>query len=146
MNRESLKALLIKHEGLRLKPYVDTRGNATIGVGRNLADVGISPQEANYLLDNDLSRVVAQCRLEFPWFNALCDTRQNVISSMVFNLGIKKFKGFVNLLEAIKMKDFETAANEMLMSAWSAQVGARALELTNMMQNGDPYPLEQSND
>ena len=40
MNRTVLRALLRHHEGLRLKPYADTTGHWTIGVGRNLEAEG----------------------------------------------------------------------------------------------------------
>lgn len=33
MNREILTAMLLRHEGERLKPYTDTTGHCTIGVG-----------------------------------------------------------------------------------------------------------------
>lgn len=46
-------------EGLRLKPYRDTVGKLTIGIGRNLDDVGISEAEAEYLLSNDLDRTIS---------------------------------------------------------------------------------------
>ena len=41
----------MRHEGLRLKPYRDTAGKLTIGVGRNLDDVGVSEAEAFALLN-----------------------------------------------------------------------------------------------
>lgn len=42
--------MLIRHEGLRLKPYKDSVGKLTIGVGRNLDDKGITKEEAMHLL------------------------------------------------------------------------------------------------
>lgn len=45
---------LKKHEGVELKPYKCTSNKLTIGIGRNLEDVGISEHEAEYLLMNDL--------------------------------------------------------------------------------------------
>jgi lysozyme len=39
MNR--IKSQLVRHEGLRLKPYRCTAGKLTIGVGRSLDDCGI---------------------------------------------------------------------------------------------------------
>lgn len=50
MNLTALKEELIRDEGLRLKPYRDTVGKLTIGVGRNLDDVGITKDEAMHLL------------------------------------------------------------------------------------------------
>ncbi len=40
MNR--IKAQLVRHEGLKLKPYRCTAGKLTIGIGRNLDNCGIS--------------------------------------------------------------------------------------------------------
>ena len=45
---------LKRHEGLKLKPYKCTADKLTIGVGRNLEDVGISEEEAEMLLQNCL--------------------------------------------------------------------------------------------
>lgn len=137
MNRDKLKELLIYHEGLKLKPYKDSVGKLTIGVGRNLEDVGITEQEALYLLDNDISKVVSYCRTAFPWFNGLCDTRQNVVASLIFNIGAKGFSEFKKLIAAIERQDFDAAANEMKLSRWASQVGKRAVELADMMRSGD---------
>lgn len=137
MDRERLKALIIRHEGLRLKPYKDSVGKLTIGVGRCLDTTGISPVEANYLLENDLGRVVSECRSSFLWFDGLCDTRQNVVASMCFNLGLSGFREFRKMIDAIARSDFEAAANEMLISRWAGQVGKRATELADMMRDGD---------
>jgi lysozyme len=42
VNTDVLKQQLIDHEGMRLRPYRCTSKKLTIGVGRNLDDVGIS--------------------------------------------------------------------------------------------------------
>ena len=56
-------------EGLRLKPYKCTANKLTIGYGRNLEDVGITPTEANYLFQQDFARAVADakklCMMDF---------------------------------------------------------------------------------
>ncbi len=51
---------LKRHEGVKLKPYFCTQGKCTIGVGRNLEDVGISEEEAEMLLINDIERATDQ--------------------------------------------------------------------------------------
>ncbi len=58
MNR--IKAQLIRHKGLKLKPYRCTAGKLTIGVGRNLDDCGISQTEAYVLLENDIQSKVSK--------------------------------------------------------------------------------------
>ena len=52
----NIKDFIIKHEGLKLKPYICPAGKITIGVGRNIEDNGISEDEAMYLLNNDIKR------------------------------------------------------------------------------------------
>ena len=38
---DRIKEQLVRHEGLRLKPYRSTAGKLTIGFGRNLDDRGL---------------------------------------------------------------------------------------------------------
>jgi lysozyme len=61
MNHKKLADQLIKHEGLRLKPYHCPAGKHTIGVGRNLEDKGITEKEAVILLEND-ENSLTQCK------------------------------------------------------------------------------------
>jgi lysozyme len=130
-----LEAQLIRQEGTELKPYRCTAAKLSIGHGRNLEDMGITEEEALYLLQNDIKR----CRMEaskFPWFKTLDDVRQDVIVNMIFNLGIKRFTGFTKTIDALQKNNFELAAKEMLKSQWSKQVGHRSFELSQMMRLG----------
>lgn len=136
-----LKDLLVRHEGLRLKPYRDTVGKLTIGVGRNLDDVGISREEAMVLLDNDVARTIVQARQSLEWFDRLDAVRKVVVASMVFNLGIMGFLQFQRMIAAIEKNDWQMAAIEMLESKWSLQVGHRATELAYMMKTGEYLEL-----
>ena len=136
---EELKQLLIKHEGEVNHAYTDSEGYITIGVGRLIdkkLNGGISHDEAMYLLDNDIKTVLGQCDREFDWFDGLDETRKIVILNMVFNLGLNGFKKFKKTISYIKPGDYESAATEMLDSAWSIQVGIRAIELSKMMKKG----------
>ena len=76
MDYEKLKLQLIKHEGLRLKPYRDSVGILSIGVGRNLDDVGISEDEAMVLLGNDIIGVFDDLDRECQWWRQMSETRQ----------------------------------------------------------------------
>ena len=136
MDIARFRRALTAHEGLRLKPYRCTAGKLTIGIGRNLEDVGISNEEANFLLDADIGRVVFECKKHFPWFDGLDDVRQEVVANMVFNLGISRFREFKRMIAAIETGDYATAALEMRSSKWAAQVGERAEDLSAMMATG----------
>ena len=136
MNRTELREQLILDEGLRLKPYKDTTGKITIGVGRNLSDVGISMHEAMLLLDNDVEAVEDDLDQRLPWWRGLSEARQLVLANMCFNLGIGRLTGFQNTLAAIKSEDYAAAADGMLASKWAGQVGKRAHRLAKMMREG----------
>jgi lysozyme len=125
---------LIRDEGFELKPYVDTVGKVTIGVGRNLTDNGISSGEAIFLLNNDINGCIVDLKSNFDFFMGLSTERQNVLINMCFNLGINRLKSFKKMLSAIKEGDFVTASIEMLDSKWSRQVGDRANRLADLMR------------
>lgn len=133
---KELKERIIKHEGLRLKPYKCPAGKLTIGVGRNIEDNGISESEAYYMLDND----IAQCTLDlfnnFPWVKNMTPRRQGVLIEMIFNMGIARFKQFKNMLALCEKGDFEGAAKQALDSLWAKQVGKRATTLAQVLKEG----------
>lgn len=131
-----LLEMLIRDEGVRLKPYKDTVGKLTIGVGRNLDDVGISKEEAYVLLRNDLDKAAKSLFTNFPWVKVLNEARIAALINMAFNLGIGGLAGFKNFLKALKEENFPLAAEEMLKSKWAEQVGARAYRLSVMINTG----------
>lgn len=134
--RQILVEQLVAHEGLRLKPYVDTVGKITIGVGRNLTDNGISSDEAFSLLDHDINGVLADLGT-FGWFSALDPVRQRVLADMRFNLGPSRLRGFRDMLHAVAIGDYHQAASQMLASRWASQVKDRATTLAAMMRTGE---------
>lgn len=132
----ALQQQLIEHEGLRLRAYIDTRGKVTVGVGRNLSDVGLSLGEAMDLLDHDLAGTIGAMEHAFPWFPRLDGMRQRVLVDMAFNLGTDGLRNFPLFLEAVRTGDYDEAANEMLNSQWATQVKGRAIRLARMMRTG----------
>lgn len=136
MTNEELMNRVIKHEGLMLKPYKCPAGKLTIGVGRNLDDVGITKEEALFLLENDLDRCHQECIKAFFWYGEMPERRQGVIQEMCFNLGLSRLKTFRNMLLACEVGNYELASREMLSSLWARQVGKRAETLAEIMKRG----------
>ena len=149
MNR--IKAQLVRHEGLRLKPYRCTAGKLTIGIGRNLDDRGISQKEAYAMLERDIQDCEQWLIDEIPEiYKKLDEVRQSVLLNMCISipqsrfaplrepcyLGINGLLGFKNTLAFVKAGDWERAANNMLVSRWAKQVGRRAIELSELMRKG----------
>ncbi|MFA6168950.1 MAG: hypothetical protein WC700_20155, partial [Gemmatimonadaceae bacterium] len=60
--REIARKQLKIDEGIKPYPYTDSVGKLTIGVGRNLVDVGLRPKEIDFLLENDIDEAVACAR------------------------------------------------------------------------------------
>jgi lysozyme len=134
---QNVKDQVIRHEGLKLKPYRCPAGKLTIGVGRNLEANGISQKEAFILLENDILRCESELLSEIPdIYSGLNETRKSVLLNMCFNLGISGLLEFKNTLTFIGVGDFERAANGMLASKWAKQVGRRAIELSELMRKG----------
>jgi lysozyme len=125
---------LRRDEGIRKMPYKDTVGKLTIGVGRNLDDVGLSDAEINFLLKNDIDVATAKLNRLYPWFSTLDPVRQGVLINMTFNMG--SVSAFPRMLALVQSGDYEGAAVEMLDSLWARQVGARAQRLSQQMRTG----------
>ena len=55
MDRQRLTAQLRLHEGVEHMPYKCSAGYLTIGVGRNIEERGLSDDEIDYILNNDVN-------------------------------------------------------------------------------------------
>ena len=133
--KEILKEQLIRHEGKRYRPYRDSVGKLTVGVGRNIDDVPFSEDEIMLMLDNDIQNAVLDAS-KFSWYIGLSKMRQAVIVNMLFNMGIARFSGFRKMLKALEQGNYVLAAKEMLDSKWAQQTGNRAHELALLMEDG----------
>lgn len=137
MDLTGLLADLRRHEGFVGHAYVDTRGLLTIGYGRLIDEQkggGISVSEGEYLLRNDVQRVMSQVNEKLPWVKDLSDVRQNVLYNMAFQLGVNGLLGFKRTLAHIKAGRYAEAADELLNSKWASQTPNRATELSTRMR------------
>lgn len=169
-NLQPLDSRIVKrlkaHEGLKLKPYLDTVGKWTIGVGHDLSDDGLLPHEieailgaeccglskeeiiehlkvrgiteeqAMDILAQDVLEVQNELHAHFAWFSELDEVRQIAVIDMDFNLGMPHLKGFHDFLGHMAAGRYADAKAEMLDSKWARQVGHRATELADMIETG----------
>ena len=150
MDKKKLINLISDHEGVILKVYDDGTGkeigagdiligHPTIGVGRNVAKdgLGISQEEAEFMLMNDIERVEKEIK-NFP-IEHLNEARRAIIIDMAFNMGISRFntKKWPKFFQAIANEDYGTASKEMLDSNWARQTKRRSKRLSDMMLLGD---------
>lgn len=134
--RDLAKDLIIKHEGCRSKPYKDTVGVLTIGIGRNLDSVGLHPDEIQVMFENDLREAERTARKLVRNFDNLSDVRKAVILDISFNLGETRLSKFKNTLKAINEERWEDAAKGLENSLWYKQVGNRSKELVALFRGG----------
>lgn len=126
--RAILDPALVQDEGYRKYPYDDKTGNRppavgniSIGIGRNLDDPGLRPNEIKFLYANDVKDAEALARSMFPDFDKLSPVRQAVLVNMSFNLG-PRFKGFFRTINLINQGQWSRAADAMKESLWYRQL------------------------
>jgi len=122
------------HEGFRSNVYTCSGGKKTLGYGRNLEDIGISEEEAEMLLKNDIYEATNQLLNAFPWMATFSDVRISAMINFTFNVGIGTVRKFSNTIEYLKNEDWEAAADEMMDSKWAEQVGNRAIQITEQIR------------
>ena len=128
---------LKRHEGIRLKPYKCTSNKLSIGIGRNLEDIGITEKEAEMLLLNDIEEAKRQLLHHMPWTQELDEVRFSALLNFVFNVGIGTALKFVNAMAQLKDENYDMAAQELLDSRWAKQVGNRAKEVAEQLRTGE---------
>lgn len=132
--------MLRRHEGCETHAYSCTANKLTIGCGRNIdpaGGTGLTDVEINYLLQNDINRVIAELNNEFAWFSELNEPRRDAMINICFNMGLTRLRLFRLALGAMQNHDYNTAAAEFLNSKWSKQVGNRAIEVALMIKTGN---------
>ena len=136
---EKLLEMLKRHEGVEHHIYRCSAGFWTLGAGRNVdpqGGLGLSDDEVDYLLQNDIERVIKELSAEYRWFNSLDDVRKDAMIDISFNLGATRLRGFKRALAAMEVADYKMAAKEFLDSKWSRDVKGRATELCYMIEMG----------
>lgn len=140
------------HEGCVLKPYKCPAGKLTIGVGRNLEDNPLTPEEkkacgdlsqgitknaAYMLLRNDVTRCEEELRKNIPFYTKLPVERQYALLDMCFNLGISRLLKFKKMLKAMEEKNFKLAAYECLDSNYARQLPNRSKRIAHLIGTGE---------
>ena len=110
-------------------------------MGRNIdpnGGLGLSEDEINYLLRNDIERCYRELD-RFSWFMDLDQVRQEALVNMCFNLGFTRLIKFSKMMDAVAEGNYPMAAAEALDSRWAKQVGNRSKDIAHMLEFGE-YP------
>ena len=147
MNISALMNELMLDEGYKYEIYLDHLGYPTFGVGHLITEkdeeygkeVGtpIAKERIESCLQQDIKIVCDELDMNEPWWRSLDGNIQRVIANMCFNLGYPRFSKFKKFIAAMQISDWEKAAEEMMDSKWSTQVGERATRLRDRVLNAD---------
>ena len=121
------------------KMYLDSKKVPTIGIGFNLTKKGakerienlgydynkvlsgeqaITTTDINSLFVEDVAIAIDEAKSIFNKgdydFNSLPNNVASVVTKMLFQLGIKRFKGFTSFIQAVKDGDYDKASKEIL--------------------------------
>jgi len=115
----NIKDFLKLVEGYELEVYSDSKGLLTVGVG-HLLERPYTKAEVDQFLDADLRRVRNYLN-SFTFWGDLSAARRCVLLSLAFNVGISGFRGFQNMISALRLGDYKTAADELVDSKRSRE-------------------------
>lgn len=137
-------------EGYRQKPYRDSKGIWTIGIGFNLESHGYTESQIQALEKDGWSYDYALQKLHeriaedvkwmswWPLWSKLNEPRKAVLLNMAYQLGQDRLSKFKKMLAAVSSEDWETAAFEMRNSIWAKHDSpARAVRLAKVMETGE---------
>lgn len=137
MDRFTILKDLKKDEGFIPHAYKDSEGYWTIGYGRLIDERlggGITEDEADFLLENDIIKVENALDREFSWWRKMPETAQQALANMCFQMGIKRLKGFKITLSLLKQGQYNQAADNAMQSLWAKQTPNRAKQVTDLMR------------
>jgi lysozyme len=140
MNFDKVKEQLESDEDRVPYAYKDSLGYLTIGVGRLIDKEkggGLSNDEIDYLLNNDISKKYAELVKKIPWIVDLDEVRQGALLNMSFQMGVDGLLKFKNSLLLIQLKQYKKASSNLLMSLWSRQTPNRAKRIAKQIETGD---------
>jgi lysozyme len=114
------------HEGFDPSAYKDSLGYLTVGYGC-LIDKRKGGRLSQAACDFILSEQINEARNELlsqSFYKYLDAVRQDALTELVFSMGLSNLLMFKNMLNALQVKDYMRAAEELKDSLWASQVGS----------------------
>lgn len=130
---KAIEADLRIDEGNKSKPYKDTRGVLTIGIGHNLED-GLCSAAIEVQFEHDLGVVLNGLNRTLPWWISQPPAVQRVLANMAFELGIAGLLNFHRFLAALQTSNYSSAILELQDSDLASQVPSRVSRLVSRLQ------------
>lgn len=121
-------------EGCKDKPYRDTEGHLTVGIGHNLEADGLCPEAIEAQFEHDLNRSISALNRSLPWWVSQPDAIRRVLANLCFQLGIAGLLNFHKMLGALQEGHYMVGKAELLNSRLARQVPKRVGRLADLIQ------------
>jgi GH24 family phage-related lysozyme (muramidase) len=143
MSDEEIKAMIIKHEGKRNRPYQDSLGLWTVGVGHLIGDGKSLPPEMNREFSDEEVMAMFEkdyahhrsAAMNIPGFDKLDGRGQGALTDLTFNMGPSWISKWPKLKKQLEAGDTKGAAQNLEQSKWYGQVGNRAPTIVSLLRD-----------
>ena len=141
---KGVKDMIKKHEGVKTRPYKDSLGLWTVGVGHLIGDGKTLPpeynrefsiDEVNNIFDKDFEHHQKAAE-KIPGYDKLNETGKGALIDLTFNMGPAWYKKWPNFTKQLEAGNVEGAASNLESSKWYGQVGRRGPEIVSMIRQG----------
>ena len=132
-----LAADLERDEGRRGRPYKDSVGKLTIGVGHNLDAEPLCKEAIDAQLAFDIrTKVTEPLDRHFGWCREHPEDIQRALGNLIFNLGTAGLARFTITLGLIQARAYTAAARSLLSNKrYHAQIGKRLDRIASLIRN-----------
>ena len=143
MSEEEIKQMIIAHEGKRYRPYQDTLGLWTVGVGHLIGDGKSLPPSMNREFSEEEIMAMFEkdyahhrsAAMNIPGFDKLDGRGQGALTDLTFNMGPSWISKWPKLKKQLGEGDTQSAAKNLEQSKWYGQVGNRAPTIVSLLRD-----------
>jgi lysozyme len=128
---------LIRDEGKKSKPYKDTAGFLTIGIGHNLDQEGLCEEAIQAQFAYDLkTKAIDPLDRYLPWHAGHPENIQRALANLMFNMGPGSLLQFKVFLSLIQKGHYKEAAEDLMNTKYATQVPRRAASIAELIKHG----------
>ena len=137
---ENLMGMIKQDEGYRPRPYLDTEGLQTFGIGICIDRTNIPERVAEFWCCYVLDGIEKRLKDNFSvgqTYRKLNEPRQFAIKNMCYQMGVTGVCQFLNMWGALDKEEYSEAAAHALDSVWATQTKARAARIARIIRTGE---------
>ena len=114
---------------------------STLSLANKVFPNELSPSDVEVLLMDDLKDTLKEGSSVFPRWSEIRPERREAIVDVIYTLGLPTFKEFVKFIDSVKIRDWETAGKELLLSDAAHQDPARYFRNSQIIRTGNRIDL-----